>query len=172
MISMFLRSAGEYLAMSAIPAAAWAFFRSRQANRTHVLLEVVIILYLGTLAGLTLAPLVPETSRILELKPFTPIFDPISTRTTAVQIVGNLLWFVPAGILLSLRWPERWNSFLHAVIMAGTLSLTIEVVQYVSGRGRVASINDLILNTLGGVLGWIALYVVQRQRAESHPATS
>ena len=36
------------------------------------------------------------------------------------------------------------------------LSAMIEVGQYVSGR-RVADVDDLILNTLGGLLGYLTL---------------
>lgn len=41
--------------------------------------------------------------------------------------------------------------------------MTIEILQYFIGRS--ADIDDLIMNTLGGILGWLIFCVVQRTRA-------
>jgi glycopeptide antibiotics resistance protein len=47
-----------------------------------------------------------------------------------------------------------------------TLSLMIEVPQFLTGR-RVADVDDLILNTAGGLLGY-AMVVLVRGRSRSH----
>ena len=68
---------------------------------------------------------------------------------------GNLIWFVPAGILTKLRGGQ----FQQAVLVGFLLSLSIETAQFVLGSG-VSELDDLILNTLGALLGYLgtALY--------------
>ena len=44
----------------------------------------------------------------------------------------------------------------HVAVFSLSISFVIEVGQYISGR-RVPDVDDLILNTLGGMLGYLAL---------------
>ena len=69
---------------------------------------------------------------------------------------GNLIWFVPAGILTKLKGGQLWQ----AVLMGFLLSLSIETAQFVVGSG-ISELDDLILNTLGALLGYLgaALYL-------------
>ena len=76
--------------------------------------------------------------------------------------VGNLVWFAPVGVLVSAgrgtrplrkRADGRVPSLLWAALLGFLLSLGIESMQYVLGSG-VSELDDLILNTLGAVLGW------------------
>jgi glycopeptide antibiotics resistance protein len=69
-----------------------------------------------------------------------------------VNFLGNLVAFMPMGILPTLirgRRTGAWQVALFSLV----LSLMIEGGQYASGR-RVADVDDLILNTLGGLLGY------------------
>lgn len=63
--------------------------------------------------------------------------------------VGNLIWFVPAGVLARLRGGRLWQ----AAVAGFLLSLLIETAQFVLGSG-VSELDDLILNTAGAVLGY------------------
>ena len=65
-----------------------------------------------------------------------------------------MLWFAPASVLFALRWPERYSSLWGAIRVTATLSFIIELIQFTMARGRVASINDLALNIIGGMFGW------------------
>ena len=70
---------------------------------------------------------------------------------------GNILWFVPAGILTRL-----WGWRLWQAVLAGfLLSLSIEAAQFVLGSG-VSELDDLILNTLGALLGYLGTALVLR----------
>ena len=65
--------------------------------------------------------------------------------------VGNLVWFMPAGVLMRLYGGKLW----HAALAGFALSLLIETAQFVLGSG-LSELDDLILNTCGAVLGyWI-----------------
>ena len=72
-----------------------------------------------------------------------------------VNFAGNLVAFMPMGLLpplIRVRRTALWQVALFSL----SISLTIEVGQYVTGR-RVPDVDDLILNTLGGVMGYLAL---------------
>ena len=67
-----------------------------------------------------------------------------------INFVGNLLIFIPVGFTLTLLW----NVKTKQVILIGFLiSLYIEVSQLFLSRGT--DIDDLILNTIGTIIGLI-----------------
>jgi glycopeptide antibiotics resistance protein len=76
-------------------------------------------------------------------------------RGFVVNFLGNIVAFMPIGLMPSLVRPRRTTAW-HAGLFCLCLSATIEVGQYVSGR-RVADVDDLILNTFGGLLGYSTL---------------
>ena len=62
---------------------------------------------------------------------------------------GNILWFVPFGYYC-VTYAKK--SIGITVLMGLALSLCIEVLQFVLGTG-ISEIDDLILNTLGCLIG-------------------
>ena len=74
-------------------------------------------------------------------------------------LVGNIAWFVPFGFLLPIL-STRKNLF--AVVAGGfLLSLFIESIQFIFYKG-VAELDDLILNVLGVVIGYIFYKMMSR----------
>ena len=71
--------------------------------------------------------------------------------------VGNLVWFAPLGLLL----PLLTGCGKRVILWSFLLSLAIEVSQFVFGTG-VTETEDLILNTLGGCLGYGIYCVIDR----------
>lgn len=61
--------------------------------------------------------------------------------------VGNLIWFVPLGLLLGR------GSALRALMLGASLSACIELSQYLLMTG-LTDIDDVIINALGSLLGW------------------
>jgi glycopeptide antibiotics resistance protein len=76
-------------------------------------------------------------------------------REWVVNFLGNIVAFIPIGTIPPLAWPRRARAW-HATVFSLCLSAIIESVQYWSGR-RVADVDDLLLNTAGGVLGYCVL---------------
>lgn len=77
--------------------------------------------------------------------------------------VGNIIWFIPFGFLL----PGLWNTGKKAILYTLLLSLVIELLQFVFGTG-VTEVEDLILNTFGGALGyWFFLGLRSLKKANS-----
>lgn len=75
------------------------------------------------------------------------------------EVVGNLAIFVPLGAAVALRFARIRAR--NAVIGFVAFSLAIEVTQLVFGERRMADVTDVLLNTLGAMLG----FVVWRTRA-------
>lgn len=71
------------------------------------------------------------------------------------NLLGNLVLFVPLGLLLPALHAELRSARLVAAFSLG-VSLLIEALQYASGQ-RVADVDDVLLNTLGGCLGYLVL---------------
>lgn len=71
------------------------------------------------------------------------------------NLLGNLLLFVPFGLLLPVYDRERFGRVGTVLLYGVLLSAGIETVQYFIGR--TVDIDDVILNTAGGAIG-IALY--------------
>jgi glycopeptide antibiotics resistance protein len=72
-----------------------------------------------------------------------------------VNFLGNIVAFLPMGLLPPLI-RRRQTGLWKVVLFSLSISFFIEAGQYVSGR-RVPDVDDLILNTLGGALGYLAL---------------
>lgn len=71
-----------------------------------------------------------------------------------IQIVNNILLFIPFGFSLPLNFPG-FRRVRNTVLASGLLSLTVELIQGFTGLG-LCEIDDMIGNTLGGGIGvWI-----------------
>lgn len=70
------------------------------------------------------------------------------------MFLGNMVMFLPFGFFP----PLLWNKFhwYHSILFTCAISTTIEVLQLLIGRS--SDINDIIINTSGGLVGfWIYL---------------
>lgn len=77
-------------------------------------------------------------------------FDWITYRV--VESSANVALFVPIGAIAFLLLPRRlWPLSLLA---GPALSVAIEVTQAILRPGRVATVDDVVANTLGAAIGW------------------
>ena len=81
------------------------------------------------------------------------------SQSATFNLFGNILGFIPFGILLplALPWFRRPLQMFAALIM---LSLGFECVQLITGLG-IFDVDDLLLNIAGGLIGY-ALFSVGR----------
>lgn len=68
-----------------------------------------------------------------------------------INFWGNIIMFLPVGFFPALLW--RGGRWWKALLSGMGLSLTIELCQIPIGRGT--DIDDLWLNTLGALLGYV-----------------
>lgn len=101
-------------------------------------------------------PLVFDASQIypfkLNLIPFTNLFAFAGTKETLTNIIGNVAMFIPSGIVLPIVY-KRLDSFWKTVAAGAAISLCIELIQLLFYT-RTTDTNDLILNTLGVMIGY------------------
>ena len=131
-----------------------------------VLLLFVYLMGVGMLTGPSLVQLVLGRLPVpkLELIPFVDIIkvatDPQSPGLGVMaNLAGNVVMFVPLGLLLPLFW--RWFGSAKRTVLFGLgLSVSIELIQLVAGG--VTSVDDLILNTAGAATGFALAWLVLR----------
>lgn len=74
------------------------------------------------------------------------------------NVVGNMLMFVPYGFFVSyyLKLKKPYIVFLLSLIV----SFTIEIIQL--SIGRVFDVDDIVLNVLGGLTGFVIYIIVKK----------
>jgi glycopeptide antibiotics resistance protein len=110
----------------------------------------------------------------VQLIPFRSIFQILSYYGMGVNIVANLLLLLPLGFLMPV-----WFGKLQGVYRTGfavmLFSAGIELLQIIFGVG-VGSVDDMILNTLGGLIGYglfrFAAYVRNRLHLRNQKGTA
>jgi glycopeptide antibiotics resistance protein len=86
-----------------------------------------------------------------------------------VEAVANVVMFVPLGVLLPAATRLRP---VRAVPVGAALSVLIELTQLAFLPHRVATVGDVLMNTLGAAVGAALLVAGRRRRAraaERHP---
>ena len=78
------------------------------------------------------------------------------------NLAGNVLGFVPAGFFIPVLWEPK-RVFLFTVCLTFQMSLLVEILQLVFRVGSF-DVDDLILNTLGGMLGYLLLTLIGKWR--------
>ena len=128
------------------------------------LLLLAYLLFFSSTYGRTM-----EMGYRYNLKPFLEIrrglenIDKVGYRYVIVNIAGNIAAFMPFGFLLSLITERRVHTG-HAFVDTFFLSLSAETIQLLSRTGAF-DVDDLILNTVGGVLGyWCFVLLFGRRR--------
>lgn len=79
-----------------------------------------------------------------------------------LNIFGNIIAFIPFGIYLPYT-SESKLGFISTFLYTFSLSLTIELVQLITKVGS-CDVDDIILNSLGGVIGYILWYIYKKLR--------
>ena len=113
-------------------------------------------------------PLELDTSNVfpsrINLIPFVNILDYTDPTDILLNIAGNVMIFIPSGIILPILY-KRLNSFWKVTAAGALMSLGIEVLQ-LPFAVRASDVDDLILNTAGAMAGY-GIYALFR-RMGSH----
>lgn len=81
-------------------------------------------------------------------------------RHCMINLLGNVVLFIPAGILLPMLW-KRLKNFLLFFLVCFLAIAAVEVLQLVTLLGS-CDVDDLILNLLGMIIGYL-LYLIFRK---------
>jgi len=156
----------------------------RKNRKTTTLHEVGLILFVLFIVGLASQTVIPKlvitqngigisdyylsAANQLNLIPFkvfpetyTALFINHHFNYGLINFLGNIIMFMPIGFFVPLLWENI--SIKKATFIGFVASFTIEVLQIPFARGT--DIDDLWLNTLGTILGFL-VYKLLRQQAE------
>ncbi|MEE0419662.1 MAG: VanZ family protein [Lachnospiraceae bacterium] len=97
-----------------------------------------------------------------EIKRFWTYRESLGLMAVFLNLAGNVLAFVPFGAILPVLW-NRTRGFIRIGVMTFEFSLLVETIQLVSKVGSF-DVDDLLLNTLGGILGYAAFVVCNYMR--------
>lgn len=98
----------------------------------------------------------------LEIRRGLEHIDTVGYRYVMVNIAGNIAAFMPFGFLLPFV-TKRTVHFGKATAGTFLLSLSAEVIQLLSMTGAF-DVDDLILNTVGGALGYVCYAILFGRR--------
>lgn len=77
-----------------------------------------------------------------------------------LNVVMNVAAFAPFGFFLPIISPKN-RKFLNILLLSGELTLAIELLQLLFKVG-IFDVDDLVMNTLGGVLGYVVYYICRK----------
>lgn len=127
----------------------------------HYLFGYFLILYLViSLKDIVGFPTLSDLERKVMLG--GPIFDPVLNfipLSSGIEIstILNIIFFMPFGFLLPTLW-NKFRKFIPTVFVGFIFSLIIEVGQLFTIRAT--DVDDLIMNTLGTILGFILFKIL------------
>lgn len=140
------------------------------AIRLVFLLYIMVLMYLlffAEIAGRT------ELNRAYDynLVPFKEINRFIEYRKTLgwwavlVNLLGNIMAFFPFGVMLPILF-KHFRDFPRTIFMSFFFSLGVETIQLITKVGCF-DVDDIILNTLGGTIGYLCflfVYYIRRKK--------
>ena len=98
----------------------------------------------------------------VNLIPFVNLLDYPSKGEILLNVIGNTAMFIPTGILTPLLY-KHLDSFTRTVLTGFLISLTIEFIQ-LPFAVRCSDVDDLILNTLGCIVGYGILTLFRKRK--------
>ncbi len=97
-----------------------------------------------------------------EIRRFYTYREQLGWKAVVLNLGGNVAGFMPFGFILPIisRRGKKWYNILF---LSFFFSLGIETVQLIWKVGSF-DVDDLLLNTIGGILGFVGYCVVQQVR--------
>jgi len=184
-VSYYLGSMGGFMLL-ALPLwillrTLWLMHKQQSSRWGRELLLAVLMLYLIGLASQTLlggyarpdfsdlqalwarATQRWETGWGINLTPgytIRSMLEKGSRGQKIINLAGNVLIFAPLGFVPPLLW-RRWRHLWAVVPLSAGVSCLIEFLQLFLGRS--VDVDDVILNTLGGLLGYLLFCLIPKK---------
>lgn len=97
-----------------------------------------------------------------EIRRFIVYADLLGPMAVISNLFGNIVIFMPFGFLVPILGRKKRN-FWFTSLLSFALSLAVECIQLVTRTGCF-DVDDIFLNTIGGMLGYLVYALVQRKR--------
>lgn len=157
--------------------------KNNHLNLKQLLLKTLFAIYIIGVISITILPIyIPDIfapeSRVLlfNIIPFHSISELILSAGEGgvyisiafSNILGNLLIFVPLGFALPIIF-KKINNLPKTLLIAFSISLLIEAIQFILtylqlSSMRASDIDDVILNVLGALIGYVLFLIVCRRK--------
>ncbi|HIT89477.1 MAG TPA: VanZ family protein [Candidatus Merdenecus merdavium] len=97
-----------------------------------------------------------------EIKRFWIYREELGLLSVLTNLVGNVVAFIPFGAILPVikKGMRRWYII---ILLSFEFSFIVETIQLISKVGSF-DVDDLILNTLGGTIGYLIFYFCNKLR--------
>ena len=133
----------------------------RAVGKVLFLLYVVFLIYFLFLAEWYGRTGISEEYRynlelFREIKRFIIYREQLGAFAVFANLAGNILIFVPYGFFISVASRER--GFFKTLFFSMGLSLCVEIIQLFTRVGSF-DVDDILLNTIGGVL-WYIIFLI------------
>lgn len=140
----------------------------------RVIWNTLFAIYILVVMSITIFPIIINTQRTIDvsatinfvpfketINSFNSLLDSFSTlfaiKLFLVNVLGNILLFTPLGFLLPIV-NSNINNIRPIFKISLIATISIELIQFItslSGGFRVTDIDDVILNILGGLFGFL-----------------
>lgn len=134
----------------------------------HDVISIIFLMFIIALASQTILPNFSEISleevykglERVNLIPFKEIkiAFKLGGKFFLVNFIGNIIMFLPIAYFVGLLYNKP--SFVKCVFITTAVSVIVETCQLPQNRGT--DIDDVILNTVGGIIGYV-LYLVTKE---------
>lgn len=134
------------------------------SGKTSGLALPLLVVYCGLVIYASLYPFANWQGR--GVMPWLFLMNPLPRYWSGLDVSINILGYMPLGLLLAIVWrgdiyAPRRHRVWFAMVCAGALSLVMEALQTYLPQ-RDASNVDWALNTLGGLIGGVLAYLLDR----------
>ncbi|WP_040036931.1 VanZ family protein [Bacillus thermotolerans] len=138
------------------------FFKKKKIDLKQEVTNLLFLVSILWIIGMTIFPIeigIPNrygpSNNFIPFSSISNLIDHFYFMVPLKNIAGNIILFVPFGFMLTLKF-NKLNG-LMAPVIAGIMSSTfIEIVQLLL-PSRAFDIDDIILNTLGTMIGFFVL---------------
>lgn len=133
-------------------------------EKINILKELKLLIYI--IYCFLLFKLVTTTDFESFSNNFIPFKEIMRYKVTSVlfyrNVVGNILLFLPFGFLITDMIYEKTNKikFIFTFLIVFITSFSIEIIQMFIGRSF--DVDDIMLNIVGGIIGFILFYLVNK----------
>ncbi|MCM1106529.1 MAG: VanZ family protein [Blautia sp.] len=97
-----------------------------------------------------------------EIRRYMEHHEQLGIKSVLLNVPGNVLAFLPFGFCWPLLWERRATGFV-TTLCAFSLSLLVEITQLMFKLGSF-DVDDLLLNTLGGFLGYLVCILCNKTK--------
>ena len=137
-------------------------------NRKRIIAGVLLVLYIGFIIYTTLLCREPKDYREYNFQLFWSyqrFFDDV--RPQGQQILLNILFFIPCGVLIPFCIDGGWKrKLVITIISACLLSGTVELLHLLCKLG-FAEFDDVFDNTMVAAIGAVLVLMLGELRGES-----